>query len=331
MKNGDRLTGVILKSDDKTLTIKSEYAGPVNLPWEAVVAITSSDAVSVGLQDGQIVVGAITGTDGKYQVATKATGAVSVAKESIKFIRSREEQIAYDAEIERYRNPKLVDLWAGFVDLGFARAQGNAKTTSLNVSANANRITTRDKMSVYFTSIYAQNSTLGKSEVTANARRGGINYSLNVSPRLFAFGSVDLEADEFQSLDLRFSPAGGLGYHIIKDEKRTFDALFGASLNREFFSNSSALNRTSGEILVGEEYIHKISDVFSVRQKMVFYPNVTDTGSYRINFDAAAVTILRKWLSWQVSISDRFLSNPVFGRQKNDALFTTGIRITFAR
>jgi putative salt-induced outer membrane protein len=120
-----------------------------------------------------------------------------------------------------------------------------------------------------------------------------------------------------------------LGYHIIAKENKTFDALLGASLNREFFS--TGLNRTSGEILMGEEYIQKMSAAFSVREKLTFYPNVSDTGSYRINFDASGVTTLRKWLAWQVSISDRFLSNPVGGRQKNDVLFTTGIRVTFAR
>src|SRR6185369_10911273 len=179
----------------------------------------------------------------------------------------------------------------------------------LNVSANTNRITTRDKMGVYFTSIYAQNSTLNKSEVTANAQRGGINYNLNISPKVFVFGSVDLESDQFQSLDLRFSPAGGLGYHVIATENKTFDAQLGAALNREFFS--TGLNRTSGEILIGEEYIQKMSALFSVREKLVFYPNLSETGSYRINFDAAGVTTLRKWLAWQVSISDRFLGNPV--------------------
>jgi hypothetical protein len=38
-----------------------------------------------------------------------------------------------------------------------------------------------------------------------------------------------------------------------------------------------------------------------------------------------------RWLSWQLTVSDRFLSNPVFGRQRNDVLYTTGLRLRFAR
>jgi hypothetical protein len=51
-----------------------------------------------------------------------------------------------------------------------------------------------------------------------------------------------------------------------------------------------------------------------------------------MNFDVAAVTTLKKWLGWQVTISDRYLSNPIQpGLKKNDFLLTTGFRITFAR
>jgi len=42
-------------------------------------------------------------------------------------------------------------------------------------------------------------------------------------------------------------------------------------------------------------------------------------------------TILKKWLSWQLTVSDRYLSNPLPDRKRNDILFTTGIRVSFSR
>jgi len=42
LKNGDRQTGSIVKSDAKTLLIKTEFAGEVNVQWEAVSAMVSS-------------------------------------------------------------------------------------------------------------------------------------------------------------------------------------------------------------------------------------------------------------------------------------------------
>jgi ATP synthase F1 beta subunit len=145
----------------------------------------------------------------------------------------------------------------------------------------------------------------------------------------FAFGSVDLETDEFQNLDLRFVPAGGLGYHARKSERTILDFRLGAAANREFFS--SGLNRTSAEVLLGEEFMHKFNARSSFLQRLVFFPNVSDGGNYRMNFDASLVTAVRRWFSFQFSASDRYLSNPLAGRKSNDVLFTTGLRLTFAK
>lgn len=329
LKNGDRLTGSLLKSDDKNLVLKSESAGTVTVPWDGVVAISAPGPLYVGLKDGQTIVGSVATVDGKFALTTQLAGVVTAAKESIQFIRSKDEQTAYETEIDRYRNPRLVDLWTGTLDLGYAASKGNATTQSFTLSANANRATSRDKIGVYYTSLFASNDVEGKSITSANFKRGGIAYNLNVRKKMFVFGSVDLETDEFQSLDLRFVPAGGIGYHAIATEKTQLDLNLGAAANREFYS--TGLNRTSAELLLGEDLVHKFTATTSLREKLVFFPNMSDGGNYRVNFDTTLVTTIRRWLSWQFTVSDRFLSNPVPGRKKNDALFSTGLRLTFAR
>ena len=329
MKNGDRFTGAVVKLDGKNLVLKSEYAGAIAVPWDAVVGISSSEPMDITLQDGQVVVGAVSTTESNLVVETKSAGTVRTTKDAVKMIRSQAEQAAYEAEVDRYRNPRLTDLWAGFVDLGYSATRGNSTTNNLGVSANANRATKRDKIGVYFTSLYASNKVAGKSVLSANAMRGGINYSLNITPRVFGFGSADLEFDQFQSLDLRFVPAGGLGYHAVKSEATVFDIFGGAALNREFFS--TGLNRTSAEILAGEDLVYKLSAITSLHERLTFYPNVSRTGEYRTNFDLSTATAVKKWLAWQLSVSDRFLSDPVGGRKRNDLIFTTGFRLTFAK
>ena len=330
MKNGDRLSGAIVKYDGKNLVIKSEFAGTATIPWDAVTGITSTEPLSVGLKDGQLIVGTVTTTpDGGIQVATRDSGTVSAAREKIDFVRSKEEQAAYEADIDHYRNPRLIDLWTGTLDLGYSLARGNADTENFTLNANAARATSRDKISVYYTQIFASTKTDGINATTANAKRGGIAYNLNFTPRWFVFGSVDLENDQFQNLDLRFVPAGGLGYHIVKTEMTQFDAVLGGSLNREFFS--SGLDRTSGEVVVGEELTHKFNMATSLHEKLVFYPNLSYTGNYRMNFDMTLATAVRKWFSWQFTVSDRYLTNPDDGRKKNDVLFATGVRLNFTK
>lgn len=328
MKNGDRLSGTLGRFDGKEITLKSEFAGEVKIPWDAVTALTSTAALHVGLKDGQLVTGTLSTADGRFEITTERAGKVGFARDAIAFIRSGDAQKAYDVEIERFRNPRLVDLWTGFADVGFSTAKGNTDTVTMTTSANATRATNRDKIGVAFISNYSRNDTNGISLLTANTLRGGINYNLNLSPRTFVFGSVDLEFDEFQRLDLRFVPAGGGGYHAVKSDRTTFDLFTGGSMNREFFS--TGLRRTSAELLLGNELIRK-NGALTFRERLVVYPNLTDKGSARINLDMSLAVALRRWLAFQVSLSDRFISNPLPGREKNDLLLTTGIRLTFTK
>jgi Protein of unknown function, DUF481 len=328
LKNGDRISGSIVKYDGKNLIVKADSAGTVTIPWDSVTTITSTDPLTVVLKDGQTFVGAVTtSADGKLQVATQSAGTVALSRDTIVTIRSKAEQAAYDADLDHSRNPRLVDLWTGFLDLNFAQSEGNSNTKTFTLNSAADRATTRDKISARYTQIFSSSDASGTNLTTASAKRGGLSYNLNINKHWFAFGSVDLENDEFQDLDLRFSPAGGGGLHIIKSENTQFDAQLGASLNREFFT--TGLNRTSGEILLGEELTHKLFANSSIHETLVFYPNISDSGNYRMNFDTSVATVIHKWLSWQLSVSDRYLTNPVAAHKKNDVLFTTGVRLSF--
>jgi putative salt-induced outer membrane protein YdiY len=331
LKNGDRLTGVVIKSDGKSLTLKTEFVGTVNIVWDAVEQVTTSLPVYLNLNDGQMVVGSVTGGASQYEVATKDAGKVSIPKTAIKTIRNEDEQKAYLAEIDRLRNPKLLDLWAGTFDAGYSLTRGNADTNTFTLGTTATRATSRDKISLYATAIKAKarSKNTGLNEETANAIRGGGRYDLNLTSRSFLFGFSDLEFDEFQRLDLRLVLGGGAGWHAIKNDRTVFDVFGGGSYNKEYFS--TGLKRSSGEALAGEELTHKLSARSLLKQRLTFFPNLTDTGEFRLNFDTSLVTNLNRWMSWQVTFSDRYLSNPVPGAKSNDMLLTTGIRLTLAK
>jgi putative salt-induced outer membrane protein YdiY len=329
LKNGDRLTGAVQKSDGKTLTMKSDLAGAVTVPWDAVERISSNQPLYVSFKSGQVVVGVLALNEGRVEVETTEAGKVAMTKDLVVSLRSKDEQLSYQTEIDRLRNPGLLDLWSGFVDAGLSMARGNANITTFNTAMNAARTTPRDKIGAYVTSLYSKSRTGDISQITANAIRGGVSYNINLSERHFAFGFTDLEFDEFQKLDLRFVVGGGLGRHAIKSERTILDIFGGGALNKEFFS--TGLKRSSGEILVGEEFSHKLSGSSALKEKLVFYPNLSETGEFRVTFDFGLVTNLSRRLGWHVTFSDRYLSNPVLGTKQNDLLLTTGIRLTFAR
>src|SRR5271167_1687319 len=96
LKNGDRLTGSIVKSDGKSLVIKTDYAGDVTVKFDAIQSITSASDLNVTL-GGKTVVGPVTTNGDDVVVTTKAAGPVEAPKASVTLVRSPAEQ----AEIGR--------------------------------------------------------------------------------------------------------------------------------------------------------------------------------------------------------------------------------------
>jgi len=324
LKNGDIITGSIIKKDGDKLTVKSEFLGEVTMPWTAVTAVKSDTPLFVGLPNGNQANGKVSTAGNNMEIEAPA-GPQSAPLTGVSTIRDQAEQDKY----ERLQHPGLLELWAGYFDLGVALARGNARTGTLTTAFNATRPTQNDKTTVYFNQIYSTATINGTNGTTAQAVRGGLSYDHNVSPRVFFNVLNDYEYDRFQNLDLRFVAGGGLGYHAINHENLKLDVLGGGDYERENFTNN--LIRNSAEAYWGDVLSYKVSGATSLTQSFRMFDNLSQTGEYRFNFDLGAATTLKKWLTWQVSASDRFLSNPDFGRQRNDILLTTGFRVSFAR
>jgi putative salt-induced outer membrane protein len=324
LKNGDTLTGSIVKKDGGKLTIKSEFLGEVSMPWSAVQSIRSDDPLTVELPGDERVVGKVATTGETLQVTTpSATRTAPLAQ--IGALRNPAEQRTW----ERLQHPGLLELWTGFFDFGLALARGNARTETLTNTFNATRVTRKDKLSVTFNQIYGSARIDNVNSVTASAIRGDWSYNRDLNPRLFVSTLNAYEHDRFQNLDLRFVAGGGFGVNAIKQPNTSLAFTGGGDYMRENFT--LGIERDSAEANVGDDFLHKFSPTTSVTQVFRIFPNLSHSGEYRMNFDLGAVTALKKWLGWHVTASDRFLSNPVFGRQRNDILISTGLRVSFAK
>jgi hypothetical protein len=324
LKNGDTITGSIVKKDGAKLTIKSEFLGEVSMPWSAVKTVTSDAALHVVLPSGETAVGKITTTGENLDVATPA-GAKSAPLAGVTNIRNDAEQHTFD----RMLHPGLGQLWTGSLDMGLALARGNARTETFNTAFAASRVTRHDKITVMFNEIYAQALVNNVNSTTASSVRTGWTYNHDLTPRFFLSTLNTYEHDHFQNLALRFVAGGGAGINAVKTDRTSLSFNAGGDYMRENFTDTS--NRNSGELNFGDDFLYKLSASTNVTQSWRFFPNLTFTGEYRTNFDMSAVTAIKKWLGFHISASDHFVSNPVLGHQKNDLILSTGLRLTFAR
>jgi hypothetical protein len=321
LTNGDTLTGTIVKKDGDKLTLKSPFLGSVTMPWSAVRSLRSDAPLTVVLPDGGKVEGKVETSGTEVRVDT-ASGPRTAPIAGITTLRNAEEEQAF----ERLEQPRLLDFWTTNYDLGLALARGNAHTGTFTNAVNAARVTRTNKFAFYFNQIYGTARLNNVTSATASAVRAGWSFNHNLSSRFFVGALNDYEHDRFQDLDLRFVFGGNAGYTVIsRGENTRLDLLGGVDYERESFTS---LNRNSAEFNAGDLLTYKLNGLTTLTQSFRIFSNLTDTGAYRVNFDLNTVTTLRKWLGWQITASDRFLSNPIFGRQRNDLLLSTGFRVT---
>jgi len=339
LKNGDRLTGSISKSDGKELVIKTDYAGDVTVKFDAIQSITSTGDLRVSMSDGKTVVGPVTTSGDNVLVATRAAGTVEAPKASITTLRSPAEQAAYEKSL----HPGLGEGWNGALNLGFALTRGNSETKNLNIAFNAVRKGFRDKLILYTNSIYATNDLpTANPHTTANSIGGGARYDRDFRPRVFGFVNTDFYHDSLQNLDLRSLFGGGIGAHAIKSDSATLDLLAGVNYTHEsysaFFNPPNPPNvlvpaesRSLAGLTLGDEFMHKLGKSMVLTQNLYFYPDLTNTGEYRGTFNFGTVTKINKWLGWQNSFSDVYVSKVPDGKKQNDLLLSTGLNFSFAR
>ena len=335
LKNGDRLTGQIVKSDGKTLVLHTEFAGDVTVDFKAITQISSEKVLRVNTSDKKTLVGPVTTSDGKVEVATKTAGPVDVPLVNIA-------EISDQAEYEKLEHPGLLRGWNGGVNVGFSLARGNSETSNLALAINAAHPTLNDKTSFYLTSIDTKNDLATPSTV-ANLITAGLRYDHNINPRLFGFVGADFMSNALQNLDLRGVYGGGLGYHAIMSGNTTLDLLAGLNYTHETYSNGPVLTPITvppvfvsygvthrfAALTLGEELMHKLGKSTVITQKLYFFPDLSNTGQYRMTFDLGTVTKISKWLGWQNQFTDIYVSNPPLGTKTNDLILTTGLNFSF--
>jgi putative salt-induced outer membrane protein len=333
LRNSDHLSGTIVTSDGKDVTLKTDYAGEIKISWSAVKEVSSDKALYVVTADNKTVTGVIT-TDGTNLIVhTAPSGEVQVPFAKITVVRSADLQAAYEKSL----HPSLIEGWKGGVSIGLAIARGNSDTTSLSSGFTADRKTLNDELTIYESSIYTSNGGVN-SGTTANSILGGIKYDRNFSKRLFGFVSGDFTHDELQGLDLRSIYSGGLGWHWINNPNTTLDLLGGINYTRETYSSSTtatttgvSVNRNLPGITTGEVFMHKFGKSTVVTQDFYFYPDLSDIDQYRFSVDFASVTKINKWLAWQFSLNDRYVTDPpIVGTKTNDVILSTGLNVSFA-
>lgn len=219
---------------------------------------------------------------------------------------------------------KADGAWRGAIGASYTSASGNNESTNASLFADAVRQTGRDKMNASLRSVYGRQETNGVDELTASLFRAGVRYDLDFDDLKYGFAGFDSEKDKLADLKWRHSPSVGVGLHLRRTQTFTFDVFAGYSYSREELY--SGTKRSFNEGLIGEETTHKFSQSTSFRQRLAVYPNLTDSGEYRVVFDAGFLAPLVERWNLTLNYSVRHQSNPPAGIDKRDTLVFAGLQ-----
>jgi Protein of unknown function, DUF481 len=331
LQNGDHMTGTFVSADGKTMAFKTPYEGQVNVRWANVKEITTAEPIFVTTASKKVVSGPVTKTNDTLVVHT-AAGTVDVPLAQVQFARSPNEEAKYQKSL----HPGFTHSWNGNVGLGFSLARGNGHSSNLTTSFNLQRKTLSDEIALAESSVYS--TATAANTVTANAILGSARYDVNANSQLFGFVSAVYAHDGLQGLNLRQIYSGGLGWHAIANPNTTLNIAAGANYTREMYSGTAlapgiSVERNLAAATTGEDFSHKFDKITSVDEHFYFYPDLSnDVGQYRFTLVANANTHVTGWLSWQVGLTDLYVSNPpLAGTEPNDVILSTSLAVTFSR
>ena len=326
LKNGDRITGEVVRLQSGALLIKTESLGDVQVKWDAVERITASEVLYVRTQTAMVPVNGLELTADGLALATPDAD-VDLELAAVESIISENELRAL-AKTDQNRSGH--GLWSGSVDAGMNAARGNSDTTSLTLSLKTARVSEATRLTFNITSLQATNRTNGQTSTSANAIRSGVRYDLNLNDRLYTFGFATFESNRVQNLELRNVLGAGTGYRLFQTARGgVLDLFAGGSVNQEFFSERE--DRRTAEFLVGQDFSAPLSSRTSVNGRFSFFPNLSVLGEYRAVLDSTANTKLNNWIGWQVTVSNIYVSNPPGTSRNNDLLVSTGIRVSLGQ
>ena len=236
----------------------------------------------------------------------------------------------------------LDSKWKVSAGLGIAITSGNSKSSTINATAEATRITDNSKLNLTGRGLHAKakDNNTGATNVTGFNWAVGAQYDRDTDPLHFVFGRYDHMADRPANIAGRDSTYVGFGRHLIRTPENTFDVAAGVGYSQDKYINSvtvagqsrTSYGRTEG--VLSELSTHKLTETTSLRQKLGLFPNFKDSGAYRGLFESGLAVSINTRISLTTGLTYRYDSDPGVNAagvalKKGDLLFVTGLSIKY--
>jgi len=199
LKNGDKLTGQVVRMEGDKLILKTTYAGEIIITWQEVAAVRTDGSVKVVLKDETALEGNTEDVeDGKMKLDTgklEAPATFSLA----------------DVKALNPEPVKTVKITAR-ANASVTSERGNTKSDNYYFDGEFVARTKKNRYTIggELTKEKADGVTTSQSWVAYG------NYSHFLNEKWYLYADTLSEHDEFKDLDLRTTLGAGAGYQIFE-------------------------------------------------------------------------------------------------------------------
>ncbi|MGD9075113.1 MAG: DUF481 domain-containing protein [Desulfobacteraceae bacterium] len=213
MKNGDRITGVILTVEKGLLIVNTSYAGQITIQWVEVTQIRTDSPAQVVLRDDRSFEGVTRPTaDGKLKLEAEETG------ETITFVLTDIKAINPEPPAPTRR----VEVYA---NIGVETDRGNTDKDQFDVDGQF--LIRRDAHRVKLGADIEYD--LSFNEKTKNKGLATLEYNYLLTEQKYLFGRSLVSWDEFKDLRSRNTLDAGAGYQFFETPLTSLFAAAGLS------------------------------------------------------------------------------------------------------
>ena len=199
LKNGDKLTGHVVRMEEEKLVLKTSYAGEITIVWKEVGSVMADDPVKVVLKDETALEGNTASIeDGKMKLDTGKLE--SPASFSLADVKAINPEPVKPVKITARVNARVINQRGNTIkDDYFFDGEFVARTEK-------NRYTLGGELA----------NERADGETTSENWLAYGNYSHFLDEKWFLYANTLLEHDKFKDLNLRTTLGAGGGYQIFE-------------------------------------------------------------------------------------------------------------------
>lgn len=315
LKNGDRLTGTLVRLTDGKLVFKADAAGEVTVALTDIQTLSTVAAAEVHLKDGTVL---------NQPIMAAEVGAFAIDTGTA--LRAQTFQLADLASINP--PPKPEPKWTGSISAGFTATSGNTSTEAINASISMVRRSEKDRTTANADYAKGTQRVDGEDRTTEDWWRVKAQYDYFFSKKFFGFVNGSYEKDAIAELDRRVVVGGGGGYQWIESERTNFSTSVGlASLYEKYDNTTDSNSELSAQ--AGYNFDHQLNDGVKFIHNLTYFPAFSSFSDYYLTTTAEIRASLTKSMFANFKTIFNYDSTPAPGRGSTDVKYIFGIGMSF--